>query len=277
MRFLLALFLAIIHTPVLLAQYAPLPPRLTSARTAFLVNDGVWSKTYDKFYKEFTKWNRFEFVATKDEADIVIVLSHRVGSTGGIYTSTTITGTSARTIQVPINSSTYYIGVMDAADGELLWSDSKGESFLMSNSAKGLVSTLRKRFKGIGYTPPLEKTKRKVAPATPQESSFKEDGNMLLKYCGLAIRDIDGEKLTDSQRSNGMYCLGFISGFMDAHQWVVGLSESGPIYCIPRDSIRLGQSVRIVIKWLKNNPEKLHESAGAAVLKSLVQAFPCKP
>jgi hypothetical protein len=127
--------------PALAGDKAPLPAKLVNAKTAFVFNDGTWVKVYDKFYNELKKWNRFQLVESKDEADIVIALSNRPGSTTvGVATVGTSSG-----VVVGGSESKFYIYITDAKDGTPLWSDSTGETLLVSNSAKKLVKRLRKR------------------------------------------------------------------------------------------------------------------------------------
>ena len=127
---LLFVILGLIHT--LLAQQAPLPPKLTSAKTAAVINDGTWAKAYRKFYRALRKWNRFHLIENKEQADIVIVLSNQPGTLHA-----------------------YQIRITDAKDGTLLWSDYGGAAkFLLSNSPVKLVKHLRKRFVGVPYTTP---------------------------------------------------------------------------------------------------------------------------
>jgi predicted Zn-dependent protease len=85
-------------------------------------NDGTWSKAYDKFYVALKKWNRFQLVETKDEADIVIVLSTQAGEFGGgVATSggVLVAGTESK----------FYIRITDARDATPLWSDYTGEGW----------------------------------------------------------------------------------------------------------------------------------------------------
>ena len=63
--FRLTLILVMAVAP-LFAQQAPLPPRLTSAKTAAVVNDGTWAKAYRKFFKALRKWNRFHLIENKE-------------------------------------------------------------------------------------------------------------------------------------------------------------------------------------------------------------------
>ena len=133
------LLLVVILTLIqpLIAQQAPLPPRLTSAKTAAVVNDGTWAKAFRKFYKALRKWNRFHLIENKDQADIVIVLSNQLGALHA-----------------------YQIRITDAKDGTLLWTDyGGGAKFLLSNSPVKLVKHLRKRFIGVPYTTPPASSK----------------------------------------------------------------------------------------------------------------------
>ena len=147
----LFLVVILVATQTLLAQQAPLPARLTSAKTAVVINDGTWIKVYDKFYTVLKKWNRFQLVETKEQADIVIVLSTNPGSlVGGMVSSPSGVG-----VVIGGSASKFYMRITDAKDGTPLWADSTGEAFfLVSNSAKKFIKRLRKRFVGVPYTKP---------------------------------------------------------------------------------------------------------------------------
>jgi len=123
----------------LAAGQAPIPTTLRNAKTAFVVNDGSWYKVFDKFYGELKKWDRFRFVESKSEADIVIVLSTNAGNLGGAIL---IPGPG---IALSGSESKFYLRIVDAHDETPLWSDYTGEALLVSNSAKKLVSNLKKR------------------------------------------------------------------------------------------------------------------------------------
>ena len=132
----LVLYVSIIGSA---AAQAPIPSKLRSAKTAFVVNDGSWYKVFDKFYGELKKWNRFRFVESKDQADIVIVLSTHAGSFGG---AVLVPGPG---VLLGGSESKFYMRITDARDDTPLWSDYTGEAGLVSNSAKKLVSNLKKR------------------------------------------------------------------------------------------------------------------------------------
>jgi hypothetical protein len=117
---------------------APVRGRLMHAKSAFVVNGGVWFKVFDKFYAELAKWDRFRLVQRKEDADITILLSSNPGKLFG--------GVAAPTGGVLIggSESKFYVRISDTRDGTPLWADMTGETRSVSNSGKRLVSNLRK-------------------------------------------------------------------------------------------------------------------------------------
>ncbi len=67
---------------------------------------------------------------------------------------------------------------------------------------------------------------------------------------------------------DGMLFIGYVSGVTDA------LSMGGGI-CLPEDA-KLEQIFFMVIKYIKNNPEKWHLSGVQIVYDALEPTFPCK-
>lgn len=73
-----------------------------------------------------------------------------------------------------------------------------------------------------------------------------------------------------------LYCIGYISGLIDGHQITSNiLKPEKKFLCLPKDGISNDQAVRIVVKWLNEHPEELHQTARVAVLVALRNAFPC--
>jgi len=74
------------------------------------------------------------------------------------------------------------------------------------------------------------------------------------------------------------YCAGYVSGVMDVEA-VWNATEKGVSkathYCIPKEANN-GQVLRILKKWLDDNPAKLHWRADTIIHHALVEAFPCK-
>jgi hypothetical protein len=84
-----------------------------------------------------------------------------------------------------------------------------------------------------------------------------DDGNSLLSKCE------DGDLFF-----NKGYCTGLIAGVHDTH--------SGKSICKPKTA-PLKQLKQVVVKFLQENPDKLHYSAVSLTRFALEEAFPCKP
>ena len=100
-------------------------------------------------------------------------------------------------------------------------------------------------------------------------------GEKLLKSCGAAVRKMDGsgaESLVEAT-----YCLGLMDGTITTSFYYMQLLDGPLIYCLPASGISSGQAARIVVKYLKENPEKLHESMTQLTILALSNAYPCGP
>jgi hypothetical protein len=104
------------------------------------------------------------------------------------------------------------------------------------------------------------------------------DGNVLLKACNAAVQWDDTGTNTGTPVDVG-YCYGFVEGVRNTLAiWTISaktLHESGPHACMPTEGIENGQAARIVVKYLKENPEKLHEFASLLAMEAFQKAFPC--
>ena len=88
------------------------------------------------------------------------------------------------------------------------------------------------------------------------------DGNEFLRYCNAWVKQADGGIIEDPEEFFGqMYCGGYLHGFTDSHslETTFGGKGNGPPYCLPENGVEGGQLVRIVTKYLRENPDTLHE------------------
>lgn len=110
----------------------------------------------------------------------------------------------------------------------------------------------------------------------------QKTGNDLLKQCSHAIAAMDDEQqLQGTQNLDVAFCFGYISGVRDGAMSYQVFDRSKrqdtfERFCLPKEGIENGQMVRIVVKYLKDNPAKLHERAEWLILDALSNAFPCK-
>ena len=103
------------------------------------------------------------------------------------------------------------------------------------------------------------------------------DGNHFLKTCAAAIKQASNDpSLTAEEAFVGISCISYVSGFVDGLALAVGSDKSKRLICLPEQNIPNEQKIRIFVKYLNANPEKLHESGRMSLLIALARAFPCK-
>lgn len=102
-----------------------------------------------------------------------------------------------------------------------------------------------------------------------QEPRYALTGNDLLRRCdGPYISDVERLAFTN-------FCQGYLQGVQQMHHVIVGLYKAAPLYCEPTATGTYEQLQRVVVKWLKSNPEQLHRDARLLVTRALMDAFPC--
>lgn len=113
-----------------------------------------------------------------------------------------------------------------------------------------------------------------------QDSDWKGDGNSLLTKCSLAVRVFDGEKLSSADSVEGGFCMGYLLGSHDTDYMVQTLEEHDKITlmkhaCIA-SNVSTAQIIRVVVKYLRDNPERLNMLAPVLVTDAIRSSFPCK-
>ncbi|MGA3081334.1 MAG: Rap1a/Tai family immunity protein [Terracidiphilus sp.] len=89
-------------------------------------------------------------------------------------------------------------------------------------------------------------------------------------------------KLSSEEWEAGFYCLGFLQGVMDADGiWQAGVSKglgskAAVIlpYCVPND-VSWPQIIRVLVKWLEENPDKLNSSGYDVINWAMSRNFAC--
>ncbi|MNR20266.1 hypothetical protein D3C85_1370980 [compost metagenome] len=101
----------------------------------------------------------------------------------------------------------------------------------------------------------------------------KLDGNGLLRQCQQFIKMMDGEK--DFNRLDAGTCGGFVQGVSSTVFFFRGELKKDDKFCEP-DTATGNQLVRIVVKYLTDNPKMLNEGRTTLVWVALMDAYPCK-
>ena len=116
-------------------------------------------------------------------------------------------------------------------------------------------------------------------------------GLLVFSFSGAALGETQNYTLTGSDllsRCDGPYandvekiahtnfCQGYLQGLQQMHHVVIGFHKAAPLYCEPTTTGSYNQLQRLVVKWLKNNPEELHRDARVLVTRALMDGFPCR-
>jgi hypothetical protein len=138
-----------------------------------------------------------------------------------------------------------------------------------------------------------------------QKHDLPHDGNGLLEYCSVVVTSADNPATLTSlsteqfaeQMSKFSWCTGYLQAVNDAaisaevNIFIIsklGVTLQGPDkareyafntlrgVCIP-EKVPLLQLARVVVKWLHEHPERLHEPISGLVKDAINDAFPCKP
>lgn len=86
---------------------------------------------------------------------------------------------------------------------------------------------------------------------------------------------MDGVEISMEETFASLWCVGYVSGVLDAVRIAPQINQGRPLICPPENGITNEQAVRVVVKYLRANPELLHETARIHVMIALGNAFPC--
>lgn len=106
-----------------------------------------------------------------------------------------------------------------------------------------------------------------------QATGRKYDGNELLGQCQQYLKLADSEPNFD--RIDVGMCAGFVEGVNSMVYFYNDVLKKDDKYCMPY-SVTNGQMVRIVVKYLKDNPKLLNKSNTVLVWSAFKDAYPCK-
>ena len=105
-------------------------------------------------------------------------------------------------------------------------------------------------------------------------SGAEGDGNSLLSECGAAVDYLDAKPVDNRQLASGSFCLGLMQGILHMDQ-IYSFENGSGLICEP-DGFNTAQAARIVVKYLREHPEELHQSSSILAFVALRAAFPCK-
>jgi hypothetical protein len=99
-----------------------------------------------------------------------------------------------------------------------------------------------------------------LASAQNLDVNFAHSGNDFLRICDSTqpVAYIDGA------------CMGYVQGVVEGADILV----KQPLFC-PGPDVTLGQRYRIIVKFLKEHPEKTDQQTRYLVVEAMKVAFPC--
>ena len=112
------------------------------------------------------------------------------------------------------------------------------------------------------------------------EESLETSGNAFLRICSVVDKENDMEHLSVDQKMALMSCLNYVSGFTNGvdfeMQFVKNATKQSTHapFCVP-ESIKNTQMVRVVLKYIRDNPLAARRNTNSLIMFSLGELYPC--
>ena len=114
---------------------------------------------------------------------------------------------------------------------------------------------------------------------TMPPSPATADGKKLLKQCETIVAYREGKnisKLSTTDTEEAIYCLGYIQGTIDTNNFYQTSIGDNAMFCTPDGKLKGLDAAKVVINYLRERPESLHEKESFLVQSALSDKFPCK-
>lgn len=72
------------------------------------------------------------------------------------------------------------------------------------------------------------------------------------------------------------HCIGYVGGILDGMQLIFTAKPKSRLFCPPKSGMSIDQQIKIITKYLENNPKDLSESSRTSIFIAYKRAFPCK-
>jgi hypothetical protein len=109
-----------------------------------------------------------------------------------------------------------------------------------------------------------------------EQPDISKSGSEFLDICSA----IDGEQNEDVfvRVHNNATCLAWVEGFREGftvHDELLGVPEKDRMVCVSRGVTTI-QIIRVMKKYIGDNPDKAHRATRFIASLALARAFPCK-
>ena len=102
-------------------------------------------------------------------------------------------------------------------------------------------------------------------------------GNAFVRLCSSGEK----EPITQTEGANMlMGCIGYVAGFIDGEGFGTAYAEDKTgkkvpsLLCFP-DGVENGQIIRILLKYIRENPKDAHQRTAVLLVRAVRQAYPC--
>ena len=112
------------------------------------------------------------------------------------------------------------------------------------------------------------------------KESLETSGNVFLRICSVVDKEQNMEHLSVDQKVAVMSCLNFVSGFTNGVEVEMQFVENATKqsthapFCVP-ESVEDIQMVRVVLKYIRDNPAAAHRKTNSLIMFSLGERYPC--
>src|SRR5258708_7305329 len=104
-----------------------------------------------------------------------------------------------------------------------------------------------------------------------RRQSLDESGNAFLSLCEDA-----GDSSSKQSHFQEGECFGYADGVDDGIRMTFDAVNRPKPYCLS-DEVTHGQMMRVLVKFIKDHPEKAHHQTRVLETESFMDAFRCKP
>lgn len=99
------------------------------------------------------------------------------------------------------------------------------------------------------------------------------DGHSVWSWCSVEVKRRT-EKVSVEDNFRADYCMGYVEGTLNTEE-TLSKKEGKHLFCIPPKMPRY-ETIRELVLYLGEHPEKLSGSSGAVTIEALQASFPCK-
>ena len=136
----------------------------------------------------------------------------------------------------------------------------------------------------VGFPASTSCLRQAGSMSTAVQADISQSGRDFAEVCSTVGNDVGsesagGEGNRDAARTaRDATCLGWAAGFAEGflvHDELLGIPKRDRLACVPNGESAI-QIVRVMKRYLANNPEKAHRATRYIASLALAGAFPCR-